>query len=211
MQDNRQLNTTMIGRYVVPRLSSDNTDNICFLCGQQANFISVNSKQFRCVEKVTQCPGFVKKAETSRQQRISKDDRIKHMKRMSKNGNARLKELHTNSDWRRQKGVNISNAKSTIPAENKPQWEVYESLVDRITRDSWLYHYEKINPHNLPRGTLYELDHMFSKHQGFLNNVPPEMIGHYSNLQLVTRHVNRTKYNKCSITIDQLYENFKLS
>ena len=194
----------------MPKLN-DNNNCFCFLCGQQANFISVNSKQFRCVEKVTQCPGFVKKAETSRQQRISKEDRVEHMKKMSKNGNAKLKELHSDYNWRRKKGINISTAKLTIPIESKPQWVVYESLVDRITRDSWLYHHEKINPHNLPRGSLYELDHMFSKHQGFLNNIPPEIIGHYSNLQLIPRHSNRTKYNKCSITIEQLYETIKSS
>jgi hypothetical protein len=84
-------------------------------------------------------------------------------------------------------------------------WEAYENKVDRITRDSWIYHQSIINPLDLPRGNEYELDHKFSKHQGFINNIPPEIIGHHTNLQLIPRHSNRKKYNKCSITLEELF------
>jgi hypothetical protein len=190
----------------MPILTTTNVNYTCFLCGSQAFYISVNSKQMRCVEKITQCPGHAKKAEATRQARMSKADRIKHMKTMSDRGNASLKELHTDANWRRQKGHNISKAKSTIPIEQRPLWEAYENIVDRITRDSWIYHNDKINPLGLPRGTEYELDHKYSKHQGFLNDVPPELIGHYSNLQMISRHSNRTKYNKCSIILEELLQ-----
>lgn len=127
------------------------------------------------------------------------------MKIMSLNGNAKLKKLHEDSEWRKQKGNNISKSKSTIPEENLTLWKLYENKVDRITRDNWTYYSNIINPNNLPRGKEYELDHKFSKHAGFLSNVPPEVIGHYSNLELVPRYQNRRKHNKCSITIDKLY------
>jgi hypothetical protein len=179
------------------------------MCGRQAFFISVNSKQPRCVNKITQCIGFVKKAEESRQSRMSKEDRLKHMKKMSEKGNDKLKELHSNENWRKQKGKNISNAKSTIPINQRTLWAVYENIVDRITRENWIYHQDKINPLNLERGKEFELDHKFSKHQGFLNKVSPEVIGHYTNLELLSKHSNRKKHNNCSITLTELLENFK--
>ena len=160
----------------------------------------------RCVEKITQCPGFVKKAEASRQANTTPEQRRAHMKQMSINGNKKLAELHTNEEWRRKKGSNVSKAKTTIPENLKDAWATYEGIVDRITRESWIYHQNKINPNNLVRGNQYELDHMYSKHQGFLNNIPPEVIGHYANLKLITRHSNRKKYNKSSITLEELYE-----
>lgn len=190
----------------MPKLNNPTPNDTCFLCGCQAYWISFNSKQMRCVEKITQCTGFIKKAEAARQQNITKEERRAHMKQMSLRGNKRLAELHTDEQWRRTKGDNVSKAKTTIPVEQQSDWIIYEGIVDRITRESWLYHNSKINPDNLPRGREYELDHKYSKHQGFLNNVPPEVIGHYSNLQMIPRHSNRKKYNKCSITIDELYE-----
>jgi len=64
----------------------------------------------RCVEKITQCPGFVKKAEASRQNRMTVEERRSHMKQMSERGNARLKKLHLDSDWTAEKGNKISKA-----------------------------------------------------------------------------------------------------
>ena len=193
----------------MPKLTNPTSNDTCFLCKKQAHWISFNSKKLRCVEKITQCSGFVKKAESTRQKNMTKEQRRAHMKQMSDKGNKRLAELHTDEQWRRTKGNNVSKAKSTIPTDQQTNWIIYEGVVDRITRESWVYHNSKINPDNLPRGREYELDHKYSKHQGFLNNVPPEVIGHYSNLQMIPRHSNRKKYNKCSVTIDELYEGIK--
>lgn len=190
----------------MPKLTTIDVNNTCYLCGCQAHYISFNSKKMRCVKKITQCPGFVEKAEAGRQRNMSADQRRVHMKNMSTRGNAVLKELHNNENWRRQKGQNVSKGKSTIPVDQQPLWEAYESKVDRITRESWIYHQHLINPMGLTRGKEYELDHKFSKYQGFINNVPPEVIGHYTNLQLIPRHSNRKKYNKCSITLEELIQ-----
>ena len=193
----------------MPKLTTTTANDTCFLCGKQAQWISFNSKQLRCTEKITQCSGFVKKAQNARDSNTTLEQRKEHMKYMSKQGNKRLAELHKDEEWRRTKGNNVSNAKTTIPTDQRSNWIIYEGIVDRITRESWIYHNDKINPDNLPRGREYELDHKYSKHQGFLNNIPPDVIGHYSNLQMIPRYSNRKKYNKCSITIDQLYEGIK--
>jgi hypothetical protein len=98
-----------------------------------------------------------------------------------------------------------------IPKHLKNDFELYEEKVDNFTYASWKYHQDKINPNNLPRGSEYELDHKFSKHAGFVNNIPPEIIGHYANLELIPKIENRSKKTKCSITEEELYEAVKNS
>jgi hypothetical protein len=67
----------------------------------------------RCVEKITQCPGFIKKAEASRQNNMTAEERRSHMKQMSERGNATLKKLHNDSDWVANKGSKISASVKT--------------------------------------------------------------------------------------------------
>jgi hypothetical protein len=242
----------------MPKLISPNFNDTCFLCGCQAYWISVNSKQLRCVEKITQCTGFINKAQSTRDANTTSEERKAHMKKMSKNGNAILKKLHNDPDWLVNKSKNISEAvekrgghsgsnnpmfgrthkqstkrKQAVKAQNrdpkcyeqgtdtkikngsatpkhlKSAWDLYREKVENITIKNWKKHYNKINPNNLPRGQQYELDHKFSKTEGFLNNVPPEVIGHYANLELIPKNQNRSKRTKCSITLTELYESTK--
>lgn len=242
----------------MPKLTTITPNNTCFLCGCQAHYISYNSKQMRCVEKITQCSGFVKKAEASRQKNMTKEQRRAHMKMMSQNGNAKLKKLHDNPEWLHKKSNNISESvksrgghagsnnpmfgkkhkssskkkqeikaqsrdpkcyeqgtKTKIqngictPKELKTEWELYIEQVTNFTTRNWKKYQSIINPNNLPRGQLYELDHKFSKTEGFINNVPPEVIGHYANLELIPKNKNRSKRTKCFITLAELYEAIK--
>jgi len=131
---------------------------------------------------------------------------------MSKNGNHKLKELHKSEEWRNIKGKNITDGKVRNGSATNPllktEWKLYEDSVDRITRSSWIYHKHKINPTNLVRGKEFELDHKYSKKDGFTNNIPPEVIGHYSNLAMIEKSKNRKKYSNSSITLDELYCGF---
>lgn len=239
----------------MPKIFNPTCNDICFYCSRQAYWVSVNTKIPRCVEKITQCPGFIEKAENSRKQNITTEDRIQHMKKMSVIGNKKLKDLHNNSEWVRSKGEKISkkvkergghlgnnnpmfnkthsysskklqtekarkrkpesykqasNTKIKLglatPKELKTQWELYQEQVTNYTNLSWKYHQDLINPTHLVRGNLYELDHKFSKTEGFKQGVPPEIIGHYSNLEMITKKENRSKRTKCSITLPELYE-----
>lgn len=241
----------------MPKLNVVDTYNTCYLCGSQAFFISFNSKKMRCVEKITQCPGFVKKAEESRQKNMTTEERRAHMKRMSERGNAALKELHTDSEWVAKKGSRISEAvksrgghsginnpmyskshsidtkqklskrankrdpvcyaKATetkisrgiaIPKEQKTDWELYREQVLNHTYRSWQHHQNKINPFGLERGREYELDHKFSVTEGFKQGIDPAIIGHFSNLELIPKSVNRSKRIKCSITLGELIKGY---
>ena len=242
----------------MPKLTNITPNNTCFMCGSQAHWISINSKQLRCTEKITQCPGHAKKAQATRDANTTPEERSAHMKHMSKNGNAKLKKLHTDPEWLANKSEKISEAVEkrgghsgsnnpmfgkkhknsskkkqevkaqsrdpkcyeqatetkikngiAIPKHLKTDFELYEEKVDNITRTSWQWHQNKINPTNLLRGQDYELDHKFSKIEGFNNNVPSEVIGHYANLELLPKNENRSKRTKCSITLAELYEAVK--
>lgn len=237
----------------MPKLTTVNANDTCFLCESQAFYISYNSKKMRCVEKITQCPGFIKKAEASRQQNMTAEDRRDHMKTMSQKGNAILKELHNNSDWVAKKGSNISEAiedrgghsginnpmygKShsidtkqklsnkasnrnpicyieatetkisrgiAIPKEQKSDWELYREQVLNCTYRSWRQYRDQINPLGLERGSEYELDHKFSITEGFKQGVDSAIIGHFANLELIPKSVNRSKRIRCSITLEEL-------
>jgi hypothetical protein len=241
----------------VPKLFNPTTDDTCFFCGAQALFVSFNSKQLRCAEKVTQCPGFVKKAEESRQNNMTPEERRKHMKKMSERGNATLKKLHADSEWIAKKSSKISAAvkrrgghsginnpmygKShseeskkklserankrnpacysaatdtkisrgiAIPKEQKSDWELYREQVLNHTYKSWQHHQDKINPLGLERGSEYELDHKFSITEGFKQGVDPAVIGHFSNLKLIPKSDNRSKRIRCSITLEDLHQQY---
>ena len=81
---------------------------------------------------------------------------------------------------------------------NKNDFEKYKSEVARITRKqdlTLLENYDK------PRGLCgvdgaYQLDHKISIKYGYENNMPPEEIGHISNLQFIPWKENRTKWDK---------------
>ena len=237
----------------MPKLTTVDTNNTCHLCGSQAFYISYNSKNMRCVEKVTQCPGFIKKAEESRKQNMTAEDRRIHMKKMSDSGNATLKKLHNDKEWVAKKSSKLSESIKSrggysdinnpmygkkhsdetrqkmserankrnpicyskgiatkisqgivIPKEQKTEWELYREQVCNYTNKSWRRHQDKINPLKLKRGKEYELDHKFSITEGFKQNVDPAIIGHFSNLELISAFDNATKRTRCSITLEEL-------
>jgi hypothetical protein len=241
----------------MPKLFNPSTNDTCFFCGAQALFVSVNSKQLRCLEKVTQCPGFINKAEESRQRKMTAEQRRSHMKKMSEKGHAVLKELHRDNNWVATKGSKISasikdrgghsgtnnpmcgkshstetkqklsekankrnsacyiNATETkisrgiaIPKEQKKHWELYKEQVLNHTYKSWKHHQDKINPCGLERGKEYELDHKFSITEGFKQGVNPIIIGHLANLELIPKSANRSKRIQCSITLEDLQQEY---
>lgn len=65
-----------------------------------------------------------------------------------------------------------------------------------------------INPNNLKRGIKnYHIDHKYSIKQGFLNNVPIEIITHPCNLNMIWWKDNLEKQDRCDIDIKELFSN----
>lgn len=91
-----------------------------------------------------------------------------------------------------------------------PEHKIYKYHVKRITNMqplSSLKNYER-------RGAFgktvdpYQLDHKFSIAQGFLHNIPPYIIGHISNLEMLPAKQNNSKGASCSVTKEALFEGF---
>ena len=83
-------------------------------------------------------------------------------------------------------------------------WE-YRSKVLRYTfytmRKFYIEGIEK-------RGKEYHLDHKFSIVEGFRNNIPPYILGSKCNLEVIPREENSRKGENCSITKEELLENY---
>ena len=54
----------------------------------------------------------------------------------------------------------------------------------------------------------YSLDHMYSCHAGFKNNIPPYIIGNIANLEYIPTIKNSSKRENCSLTEEELYIRF---
>jgi hypothetical protein len=93
----------------------------------------------------------------------------------------------------------------------RSELEKYRLAVKSITARSY-HDYYVINPDNLPRSRFeYHVDHIYSVEEGFKNNVPAEVIGHYTNLRMMWHLDNCRKNTKCHITLEQLLERYNNS
>jgi len=103
----------------------------------------------------------------------------------------------------------VSNGYS-IPKEQWDSRDLYYSEIESYTNKSWAENFYKIeNKDNLRRSNTAHLDHIYSKHEGFINDIPPEIIGHWSNLRLITREQNCRKHSKSDKSLKQLLEDYK--
>jgi hypothetical protein len=87
---------------------------------------------------------------------------------------------------------------------------LYYDSVWRFTEISWKNHSDLINPANIRR-SLNALDHIYSIQQGFRDNIPPYVIGHWTNLRIMTLSENSRKGMRCDKTPDQLFQDFELN
>ena len=94
-----------------------------------------------------------------------------------------------------------------IPSDLLTEKESYYRIVDNLTNVMYKKYADLINPNNLKRGRFtYHLDHKYSRFDGFLNGIPPEIIGHWTNLELIPHKKNLQKHRNSSITKEKLYE-----
>lgn len=73
--------------------------------------------------------------------------------------------------------------------------------LDLIERYGW---YSPANRKNNLNGI--SRDHILSVKDGYLNGIPPELIGHITNCRLVRHKENQKKHSKSSISIEEFYK-----
>jgi hypothetical protein len=86
--------------------------------------------------------------------------------------------------------------------------EEYYNAVKLVTNKNWYEHFYDINPNKLERSNQLHLDHIYSISEGFKNNIPVEVIGHWTNLRLIPKIENSSKGSKCHKTIEELFEDY---
>lgn len=94
--------------------------------------------------------------------------------------------------------------------KDKPEFRIYRYHVDRITNQQPLHlldNYEKRAGYG-KSADPYQVDHCFSAARGFLQGIPPYIIGHISNLEMLPAKYNNSKGSSCSITEEALFEGF---
>lgn len=92
----------------------------------------------------------------------------------------------------------------------KPEKERYNALVWALTEQQYKNHYAKIPDAHL-RSPEYHLDHIYSISEGFKQQIPAEVIAHYTNLRVIPASLNCSKQDECHKTLTQLYEDFALA
>jgi hypothetical protein len=86
------------------------------------------------------------------------------------------------------------------------KWKRYKKIVYGYSNIEYQKHLTIINPENLKRGNKdYHIDHMYSIRDAFYNNVPPEIVGSYVNLRMISKEENLLKGKKSNITKEELY------
>lgn len=103
-----------------------------------------------------------------------------------------------------------------IPKELMDDRKIYEENIYNITWSQMKqYGYLKFGKNlwdiiseskKLENKKWITVDHRFSKNEGFLKKISPEIIGHICNLELMEFSDNRKKWMNSSVTLDSLLE-----
>lgn len=123
----------------------------------------------------------------------------------------RLYGEHYNSGWTEQAIQTRINNGTMVPVEILDEYKEYYRKVIRITEKQNLSSLSNIEK----RGVMglsedpHHVDHIVSIYDAFMNDVPPEITGHISNLQCLPAKVNISKGNLSWLTVEQLYERYK--
>lgn len=99
-----------------------------------------------------------------------------------------------------------------VDTKDKTNYENYRDMVRNISEKQQLASLPNIEKrgHISVKGA-YQLDHRYSIFEGFRNKIPPNIIGHICNLQMLPGSDNYAKKTECSITLEELYKAIKIS
>jgi hypothetical protein len=87
-----------------------------------------------------------------------------------------------------------------------PAFIQYKKAAHNISRHTYKQYMAEINPNNYIRGTgRYHLGHIYSIFDGFVNNVPLNVISSKHNLQIIPATENLQKSRNSWMTLEELY------
>lgn len=188
-------------------------------CGLPATYITKKGKHV-CGTRPAKCPSVLKKMQQTSMLKYG----VKNASSLT-----RVKELRKNNNLKKYGVENVSQiqeVKTTIANKAIERWEeVYANkdfTIDGLTRDEYArrchqyadtqYKRNKhlIDPDN-KRSKDYHVDHIYSVTDGFLNDVPVNVLSDISNLRLISASDNYKKHKKSEKSLAQLYEDYACS
>lgn len=101
------------------------------------------------------------------------------------------------------------NSGQWLPLSEWPAFKLYSSDVWKITQQQNLKSLENFDKRGRNSGE-YHIDHKYSIFQGFKDNIPAEIIGSITNLEMLESRENMSKNIKCSITKEELYNSYNI-
>ena len=93
----------------------------------------------------------------------------------------------------------------TIFEKFTKEFSDYSRITRQLTEQNYTKYRNLIDPNQI-RSSIFHLDHKYSVFSGFANTVPPEIIAHPYNLEMLSADENLSKHAKCSITLEELNE-----
>lgn len=185
-------------------------------CGNQAIRFTKKRKAV-CSERPAGCPAILKKMQHTSVERY---------------GVPNASSTNEVKEKRKQKAIekygvdNVSKAESIIQVLSERRSDYWDKVyrtknftvdgMDRATYSRRCHQYaetqynrniEVIDPER-KRSSKWHVDHIFSITDGFLNDVPVNVISDISNLRLISDTENYKKHKKSEKTLEQLYEDF---
>lgn len=110
----------------------------------------------------------------------------------------------------KEKIINTKISRGYITKFNDNKKNYYQQVY-KFSEKSYKDYYSIINPLNLKRGLEYHLDHIYSIHDGYRYNIPPEIIGNFNNLRIIKSTENLIKSRNSDITIIELLYLYHIS
>ena len=101
------------------------------------------------------------------------------------------------------------NSGQWLPLSEWSAFKLYSSNVWKITQQQNLKLLENFDKRGRNSGE-YHIDHKYSIFQGFKDNIPAEIIGSITNLEMLESRENMSKNIKCSITKEELYNSYNI-
>ena len=107
----------------------------------------------------------------------------------------------------RKKISDIQIRNGATPRDLRPLRQLYDQAVAYYTRRSITEKFGTLKSDRIS-SECETIDHIFSRHLGFKNNIPPYIIGHWTNLRVLTRSENSKKGPRCDKSMDSLFEDY---
>jgi hypothetical protein len=90
--------------------------------------------------------------------------------------------------------------------EETLSFSLYRDAVTFHSNKNYRKHYYEINPSRLKRSkNNYHLDHIYPVIEGWVNGIPPEVISHKNNLQMLWYKDNHIKGGRTDMTVEDFY------